>query len=346
MAQIDEKISRRTLIKAAATLALSGCSISAGKGDIEVSPDQRTSRVKGDSTVAILSVDSYEQDFSKSLTSLLSTMPVPSLKGKKVVIKPNMVDFNPGKPLCTDPAMIELAARVADALGAKEIVVAEGPGHFRDTEFLLETSGIGRQLKKTGLPFVDLNVDELEKVENRHGFTRLEYFYLPRTITDADVVISLPKLKTHHWVGVTASMKNFFGVVPGRKYGWPKNLLHIEGIGRSIIDVVRLMPPHLAIVDAIVAMEGDGPLNGSAKRSGFVAAGSDLAAVDATCTRAMGVDPFTLPYLRLAGEVIGNIDRANITVLGTTLESITRTFQMPAIYKDPALLKRAASGAS
>ena len=75
----------------------------------------------------------------------------------------------------------------------------------------------------------------------------------------------MPKVKTHHWSGVTLSMKNMFGVVPGAKYGWPKNILHWSGIQQSILDICATVPTHFVVADAIVAMEGNGPLAGTSR---------------------------------------------------------------------------------
>ena len=89
---------------------------------------------------------------------------------------------------------------------------------------------------------------------------------MPRTALEADFVVSMPKIKTHHWSGATLSMKNMFGVVPGTKYGWPKNLLHWRGIQQGIVDICATVPLHFLIADGIVAMEGNGPLNGTPRR--------------------------------------------------------------------------------
>ena len=86
-------------------------------------------------------------------------------------------------------------------------------------------------------------------------------------------------------------MKNLFGVVPGAVYGWPKNLLHMRGIHQSILDLTATIRPQLTIVDAVTAMEGDGPIMGKPRLLGFLAMGSDLPAVDATCARVIGLDP-------------------------------------------------------
>ena len=138
-------------------------------------------------------------------------------------------------------------------------------------------------LRHYKVPFVDLNHDEPVKTLNLGRLTGLEHLYLTRTVASADVVISLPKLKTHHWAGATLSLKNLFGTLPGICYGWPKNELHWRGIDNSIIDIALTRTPDLAIVDGIVGMEGDGPLNGTPKPLGVLVMGPDLVAVDATC---------------------------------------------------------------
>ena len=101
----------------------------------------------------------------------------------------------------TDPRFVDAVIELCKAEGAAEIIVAEGPGHWRNVEYLVEESGLGDVLRKHGVPFVDLNHDEPVKMPNLGRSTGLEYLYLSRTVATADVVISLPKLKTHHWAG-------------------------------------------------------------------------------------------------------------------------------------------------
>ena len=117
----------------------------------------------------------------------------------------------------------------------------------------------------------------------------------------ADLVVSMPKLKTHHWAGMTCAMKNLFGVVPGAIYGWPKNILHTRGIASAILDLTATVRPALSIVDAVTIMEGDGPIMGTARHMGAVLMGTDPVALDATCARLIGLDPMKLEYLRRAG---------------------------------------------
>src|SRR5258708_26320866 len=108
-------------------------------------------------------------------------------------------------------------------------------------------------------------------------------------LLQSDFLLSRPKIKTHHWAGITASMKNLFGTVPGAVYGWPKNILHRHGIHNSIVDLNATIRPHFAIVDAVVAMEGDGPIMGRPRPMGCVVMGSDLVAVDATSAPMSGL---------------------------------------------------------
>src|SRR5207253_1539932 len=151
--------------------------------------------------------------------------------------------------------------------------------------------------------------------------------YYSATVAEADVLISMPKLKTHHWAGVTLSLKNLFGTLPGICYGWPKNELHWRGISNSIIDIALTNTPQLAVVDGIVGMEGDGPLNGVAKQMGVLVMGNDLVAVDATCCRLMKLAPEKLAYLSL-GQVkrLGLLREPEIQQVGEPIAALAQPF--------------------
>ena len=152
---------------------------------------------------------------------------------------------------------------------------------------------------------------------------------MPVEALKSDVVVSVAKLKTHHWAGMTAAMKNLFGLVPGAVYGWPKNLLHHCGIDASILDLNATIRPAFAIVDAIVAMEGDGPIMGSPKRCGFVAMGADPVAVDATCARVMGLEPMRMGYLSHASRYLGNTAPSRIVQRGDDPGRFESRFEIP-----------------
>jgi uncharacterized protein (DUF362 family) len=281
--------------------------------------------------VHIAAVNAYEDDLVAVLKKQFEHYrPYVPLGGKQVVLKPNLVEWHRDKVINTDPRFVSAVIELCRAEGASEVVVAEGPGHWRNVEFLVEESGLGEVLRKHGVRFVDLNHDEPVKVLNLGRTTGLEYLFLTRTITSADVFISLPKLKTHHWAGATLSLKNLFGTLPGICYGWPKNELHWRGIPNSIIDIALTQTPHLAIVDGIIGMEGDGPLNGRARHMGAIVMGIDLVAVDATCCRLMGLPPERLPTLMLgADKRLGRIREADIPQIGEPIAKLAQTFELP-----------------
>jgi uncharacterized protein (DUF362 family) len=138
----------------------------------------------------------------------------------------------------------------------------------------------------------------------------------------------MPKLKTHHWAGVTLSLKNMFGIVPGSCYGWPKNALHWAGLTRSILDINSTVRPDFAIVDGIVGMEGNGPIQGVAKTCGVLVMGDDPVAVDATCVRVMGLLPERINYLAQAGLLLGHLREEKICQLGESISSVRTPFDV------------------
>jgi len=237
------------------------------------------------------------------------------LRGKSVLLKPNMVEFIPGKPVNTDPRLIGAAAEVFLRLGAANVVVAEGPGHHRDTDLVVHETGLADQLTQRRIRFVDLNRDELIKTKLRANYSGLGHLWLPRTVLASDFVVSMPKVKTHHWTGVTLSMKNMFGIVPGSRYGWPKNVLHWSGIHESILDICATVRPHFVIADGIIAMEGDGPLNGTPKAIHTILLADDPVAADSALTRMLGLNPDKVRYIREASRFLGNIRQSSISEL-------------------------------
>lgn len=252
-----------------------------------------------------------------------------SVRGRRVLLKPNLVEPNRAHShINTHPLLVRAAAETFLRLGATSVTVAEGAGHVRDALLVLEESGLAEVLVEDRIPFVDLNNDSFFSVPNRGRFTKLDTLILPASLRQADLVVSMPKLKTHHWTGVTLSMKNLFGLMPGSVYGWPKNVFHQEGIHHSIVDIAASVPVHLAIVDGIVGMEGDGPILGTPRKAGVIVVGRNLAAVDATCARLMGVDPSKIPYLAFASGRLGPIRETHIAQRGEDWRALRQPFEL------------------
>jgi uncharacterized protein (DUF362 family) len=295
-------------------------------------PDLRPSFERPPSRVAIRRAASYQADLGNLLFETLREFDLP-VRGKTVLLKPNFVEPDPRRVINTNPAVVAAARESFLRLGAETVLVAEGPGHERDTEGIIETIRLRDFLGPLERIFVDLNADGVELVPTRTRASKLKELYLPRTILRADYVVSMPKMKTHHWAGVTLSLKNMFGIVPGSCYGWPKNALHWAGLTRSILDINSTVRPDFAIVDGIVGMEGNGPIQGAAKPCGVLVLGDDPVAVDGTCTRLMGMVPERIDYLSHAGLLLGHLQQQKIRQLGESIESVHTPFAVTEPFR-------------
>jgi len=278
------------------------------------------------SRVAILRAQEYSERLERDLLNGLRLFSL-DLRGRSVLLKPNLVDFLPGVDINTHPLLVVAAAQCFLKLGAASVSVAEGPGHQRDTELVLSESGFRTLLDEQRIPFVDLNRDELVKTKLRANYAGLGHIWLPRTVLKTDFVVSMPKVKTHHWSGVTLSMKNMFGVVPGAKYGWPKNILHWRGIESSIVDICATVPINFVIADAIVAMEGNGPLAGASRALGAIVLSDDPVAADATCARLMGLAPERIAHICETAKFLGNASKELIDQLADPVTAPAMPFK-------------------
>lgn len=279
----------------------------------------------------------YQMDLASLILSGLKELRVTSrkIRGKSILLKPNLVETRPGSGhINTHPLMVRAAVEAFLHLGAARVLVAEGVGHRRDSLLVLEESGLAEVLFEDRIRFVDLNYDTVYSVANAFRASRLATLTFPETLKQVDWIVSLAKMKTHHWAGVTLSMKNLFGVMPGSYYGWPKNVLHAAGIEESILDIAATLKPQLAIVDGIIGMEGDGPIMGTPKEAGVLVMGRNLPAVDATCARIMAINPHRIGYLRRASGSLGSIREASIRQLGEPIAAVRTPFAL--IEKIPA----------
>jgi uncharacterized protein (DUF362 family) len=277
------------------------------------------------SSVAIRRASDYGEDLEALLYETLREFHLP-LKDKTVLLKPNLVGLDPLGVMNTHPAVIRAARESFLRLGAQKVFIGEGPAMDRDTEAILESVKLREFVGALRENFVDLNVDDVERVELKTSASRLKELYLPRTVLGVDFLVSMPKLKTHHWAGVTLSLKNMFGIVPGSCYGWPKNVLHWAGIHQSILDINACARPDFAIVDGIMGMEGNGPIQGTPKSCGVLVMGNDPVAVDATCCGVMGLNPEKVRYLRQAGTLLGHNKPEKIQQLGESIGSVRTPF--------------------
>lgn len=250
------------------------------------------------------------------------------LRGQSVLLKPNMVEPLRTSPhMTTHPTVVLAVSEVFRRWGAV-VTVGEAPGHIRDTESALYESRLGDALQSERIAFADLNYESSRWQPNRGRRTRLPGFWFPESVLTADLIVSLPKLKTHHWVGMTAALKNMYGTLPGLRYGWPKNVLHHAGIPESVVDINASLPRTITVVDAIDCMEGDGPILGSPKPLGALVMGCNLMAVDATCARMIGLNPERITYLASGEGRLGTVAESRIEQRGERWQDLATSFEI------------------
>ena len=312
-------IDRRRFVGSAAGLA-----VTAGATADWFWPKHSVSYRRRRSFVAILNADEYS---ARNETLLMDGLRLFRLNvlGKTVLLKPNLVEDLPG-PVNTSADIVGAAARCFLNLGATRVVIGEGPGHQRDTELVVQAANLKPHLAERQIQFVDLNRDELVRVKLKASYSSMGELWLPRTVLASDFVVSMPKIKTHHWAGFTLSLKNMFGIVPGMKYGWPKNLLHWHGINESILDICATVPIHFVIADGVIAMEGNGPLQGTPRELGKIVLADDPVAADATCARLMGFDPLQVRHPSDGSRFLGNVRADRIAMLAEPVGTRIRPF--------------------
>src|SRR2546423_10134624 len=215
-----DRITRRDALRQSSAIVLAAGLDSCGKST-RTAP-ARIPRAK----VAAFRMETYGPELVRAMLEGARACQI-RVAGKTVLLKPNVVEFDSATVVNTDAAFVAAAVEMFERLGAARVLIGEGPGHRRDTLSLAEEAGYFERIERFEKRFIDLNRDDVATVS---GFSGQDRFYFPTTALRADVIVSLPKMKTHHWAGVTLSMKNLFGLVPGAVYGWPKNLLHFIGI--------------------------------------------------------------------------------------------------------------------
>jgi uncharacterized protein (DUF362 family) len=326
---------RRTFLKRAGVVAAGSAAIGVTAGVVVPQLvdrlrrpwDAGAFRPPGRPPVAVVRAASYEVDLEGLVLDGLRAVGA-EVAGRSVLLKPNLVEYDPATVINTDPRLVAATASALRTLGAASVVVGEGPGHRRDVEFVVSASGLLDALGSVDTPFVDLNTADVARVVLDTSFTSLGELWLPAPVVGADLVVSMPKLKTHHWAGATLSLKNCFGCVPGRVYGWPKNALHWAGLTEAIVDVAAAVRPEIQIVDGIVGMEGNGPIQGTPVDAGVLVFGTDPVATDTTAARVMGLEPTRIAYLAEAARFLGQGDLERIRQVGEDPERVATSFDV------------------
>lgn len=292
-------------------------------------------------TVALVRKSNYAagmEDPVNELLKLLGGVEAFVKPGQTVLIKPNLLtDRFPDQHVTTHPEVVRALIRILKAGGAS-ISVGDCASSVIKIESVWEKTGFASLCREENVPL--LNLERLGSVRfdfNGHSFSIAKAFF------DSDVVISVPKVKTHVLTTLTAAVKNMYGAVPGyQKTSLHKLFPNRDDFGRLMAEIYRRTPLHLSIADAIVGMQGDGPSAGTTANLGFLAASTDAVALDLVLCRILGIKPASIPYLReLTGHDGPDAYLERVETLGAGPDDLKiERFVLPRTFPIPRWLVR------
>ena len=244
--------------------------------------------------------------------------------GQLVLVKPNLAapPADREHAVVTSPEVCGAVADVVKEMGARP-VIAESSAIGTDTEQIIADSGY-LQLREMGYEVINLKKEKdmiMLPVANGKVFDKIQSYPL---VKEADVIISVPKLKTHDQTEITCAIKNLKGLESDAH----KRKTHKLGVAKGIVDLMSVIKPSLTVVDAIVCQEGLGPIYGEPVEMDLIIASRDLVAADAVCGRIIGFDPSEVMITVEAAERgFGKMKAEDIEVVGESIQSVYRRFK-------------------
>jgi len=246
-------------------------------------------------TVSLIRATSYEQALLReSLLTLLE--PLGGIeafvkKGDRVLLKPNLLTGSrPGKECVTRPEIVYCVAQLVQEAGGKPFL-GDGPA-FGSAMGVAKASGYLPLIQELNLPIVEFHGKRYQTVNEEFN-----HLLLSKEAIDADVVINLPKVKSHVQLTMTLGVKNLFGCVPGKMKAW----WHMEAgkdsarFGTMLVETARAINPNLTIIDGIIGHEGNGPSGGEPRNLGVLGASSNVFALDRAFLEILNVEPQIVP---------------------------------------------------
>jgi uncharacterized protein (DUF362 family)/NAD-dependent dihydropyrimidine dehydrogenase PreA subunit len=272
----------------------------------------------------------YEADYAgvaDAVERAFDAFPL-QVAGKTVLVKPNILGaVEPERHVCTHPSVVRAAVEALERRGAGRVLVGDNSGMraYGSNEHAARVAGI---LEAAGKRYVNLGASPVATAV-KSAFA--ETLTFSREVLESDLVINLPKMKTHVATGITGAVKNTFGhLVGGEKTRLHREARGPENFARAVVDVFAVRPPDLSILDAVVAMEGQGPSGGRPRQVGRIVASDNAVALDSCMAAMMGLAPAGVPTLRIAAaRGLGPIDLEEIQIEGP-FEVVPR-FKVPAI---------------
>lgn len=255
-----------------------------------------------DNKVYIVHCQDYDA-VEEKLTALINMMGGPARfakEGEKIVLKANLLrEARPDQAVCTHPAVVAAAGKLARNAGAAPII-ADSPGggyryNAKTLEKIYRTSGMLQAANQAG---IEINRDTSSRPISFADGVLIKHFDIITPVFEADAVFNLCKMKTHLFTVMTGAVKNLFGVIPGLiKTGYHAKLHDTTRFAGMLLDLAQYLAPRLTIMDAVLAMEGDGPGSGDPRQVGLLLGSENPLALDVVAAEIMGIDRTENPIL-------------------------------------------------
>jgi uncharacterized protein (DUF362 family) len=236
-------------------------------------------------------------------------------RGDTVLLKPNFIAPKSRRHATqTDPAIILATAELLKDFGAKPLV-GDSPA-WGNVFACVKALKLDEPLKKLAVPVKQLNKPKWCRIGT--GNTKIG---ISSVALDADVIINLPKFKTHQQLVATFAVKNMFGCVSGkRKALWHLRKGRADDFCRLLIEIYKFLNPALTIIDAVTVMDGPGPIRGRARPLGWLVGGTDPIACETICCKLVNISPDNLPIIKTARQIgFGCSDISKIEIAGDDL---------------------------
>lgn len=249
--------------------------------------------------------------------------------GAKVLLKPNLLmGTDPSKAVTTHPLIVKAVAEICNEAGASKVTIGDSPamGSIRK---VAEKAGILSVAKDVSAEIGDFT--ESVQISTPDDFMHRN-FTIAKEVIDADIIINLPKFKTHAMMVLTFSVKNNYGLFVGKqKVRWHfQSGSNYEYFARLLVELAYTVKPSLSIMDAIIGMEGNGPSSGTPRKLGFIAASEDMLSLDSVCTEIAGINPDKNYCLKVANKMGYNTNFKDITLKGDSVDRFKMKNFIPA----------------
>lgn len=303
----------------------------------------------GKSTVALTGCNDYGLPLvRKAVADCVDRLPDLQEKctnADTVLVKPNLLSSRepPEKHVNTHPSVARALCETLTGDFGCRVFIGDSCGSLSpsSTERAISNSRIDAVARATDAEIYNVDSQPRQSVPAAHGRVLSEVM-IPSNLQDFDLIISLPKLKTHQLTYITCAVKNLLGLVPGAG----KKQAHILAprgtkFASLLCDLFALIQPGVALVDGVVGMEGAGPNNGTLREMGVIGASTDCSALDSVMARIMNMEPTRIPLLREAAERdLGTVDADSIEVIGAPMARFAAPdFKKPAAYANDLMLR-------